>query len=241
MSVEDVIVDIGKSLGLFGTIGFVILYIADKLPSVLSNFDSYSNRKLKNLSDMSQGNYLEPESAKFVSNFLSESLVSKVFNRKISSYEIIKINSLHHLLDGKVSIDNIVGALDSLNLKHVNFTLDDIENLLDYDAKEVERQILKNNHLTMNLLSLYFITNSIITLTYAKTDFLKNINSTYLIYTVTGIFFFIQIHSLWKLTRLRKKVKSGGLAIKIQKILLYKLRDISTSQQQTSEQNVINT
>lgn len=69
---EDIILKLLGSLGIFGTFIIIIIYSLDKFPNILSNFNNLADKNLKSLSDLTQGNYLDSETSTLISNTLTE-------------------------------------------------------------------------------------------------------------------------------------------------------------------------
>ena len=96
---EDIILKLLGSLGIFGTFIIIIIYSLDKFPNILSNFNNLADKNLKSLSDLTQGNYLDSETSTLISNTLTEIHLQRLFKKPITLYEIQKINYLQSKLN----------------------------------------------------------------------------------------------------------------------------------------------
>jgi len=129
---EEVFVGLIKGFGTVGVTAIFFIYCLSKLPTIYSNYDSFANRNLKNLTDLTQSNTLDKTTGEFISSILAEHHLSKNFKQPISRYEINKLIEIVNKLSYKISFRDLVSAKKHLNLDFV----DDPDKIIDSDLNE---------------------------------------------------------------------------------------------------------
>lgn len=135
---EQVVVELIKGFGTVGITAIFFIWLLSKLPTIYTNYDSFTNRNLKSLSDLTQSNTLNSSTGELISNFLAEQYLARNFKQPINGYEIQKINEIYHLAQNKLTIKEILESRKYLNLESINDPSNLIISSLDTHLLEKE-------------------------------------------------------------------------------------------------------
>lgn len=79
---EEVVVELIKGFGTAGITAIFFIWLLSKLPTIYTNYDSFTNRNLKSLSDLTQSNTLNSSTGELISNFLAEQYLARNFKQQ---------------------------------------------------------------------------------------------------------------------------------------------------------------
>lgn len=217
---EDIILKLLGSLGIFGTFIIIIIYSLDKFPNILSNFNNLADKNLKSLSDLTQGNYLDSETSTLISNTLTEIHLQRLFKKPITLYEIQKINYLQSKLNKKTSTISIVAVLEHLNLE----SIDNPENLTDFNISELEKMAHKLGEYLAKAYFIPLLGLMILALVTPYTGFNKetyNLLNSWTFFSLYNIAcLFLAYPFIIRFLKFRRLYKSRAKAFYIKKLLI---------------------